>query len=461
MAQDLRDALEAYRRNGALLCVKEPLSWEYELAAVLWRLASGPAVLFGNICGYEVPVVGNVLNERRKLALALDLPPEDLQEHVARALQAPIPPTTVEDPPCQERVHKGAADLRTMFPVPAISEHDGGRYISAGILIARDPRTGRHNMAICRIQVKDDGSLGCYMAPTHSRGFLEEYGRRGLPMEVAVAIGSHPAVMTASQFLTPGDEMEAAGALLGEPLQVARCVSVDLPVPAGSEIVLEGTVEAAESAPEGPFGEFPGTYAPVRHGPVIRLRAVTTRSEPIFQMIVGGRHPEHLVTGAIAREAGLYNAVRAVVPTVRQVALTEGGACRFHAVVSIAKRFEGEGKLAMLAAFTNQDLVKHVTVVDDDIDVHDPREVEWAVATRMRAHEDVVMVPGVKSNPVDPASQDRTVTKLGIDATLPHDAEAGTRVRVGVPPEVMRRVAGLWDRIAPDADPGDPPAGQR
>ena len=168
----------------------------------------------------------------------------------------------------------------------------------------------------------------------------------------------------------------------------------------------------------------------------------------MFQMIVGGRHPEHLVTGAIAREAGLFEAIRSVVPTVRHVRLTEGGTCRFHAVVSISKRFEGEARLSILTAFAKQDLIKYVVVVDDDIDVDDPVAVEWAIATRMRADQDLVVVPGMKSNPVDPMSVDRVITKLGIDATLPMTVAPEARQSVGVPQEVMASIEARWHSIA-------------
>ena len=448
MPQDLRSALELLEQHGDLQRVQTSLSWKYELAAVLWELQAGPTVLFENVEGYEgSPVVGNLLNRRDKLSTALGIPAESLQQHVAQALANPIPPTVAETGPCMEVKLPGSTDLFELLPLPIISEHDGGRYISAGVLICKDPDTGRRNMAICRMQVKAPGTIGVYMAPTHSSMMLKKHQARGTKMEVAVAIGLHPALVVASQFLTSLDETHVAGALFGEPIELVRARTVDLEVPAHAEVVLEGTIDPAETEPEGPFGEFPGTYAPRRPNPVIRLSAVSTRKNPIFQMIVGGRHPEHLVTGAIAREAGLYEAIQSVVPGVTAVQLTEGGTCRFHAVVSIRKRFPGEGRLAILTAFAKQELIKHVIVVDDDIDISDPLDVEWAVATRMRAHEDMVIVPGMKSNPVDPMSTARTITKLGIDATLMVDASADSRQRVGVPDAVRTKVRAQWDDI--------------
>lgn len=451
MSQDLRDALALLEKSGDLLRVRAPLSWKFDLAAALWECESGPTLLFENVVGYSTPVVGNLLNRRDKLATALGLSAGDLQQHIVDGLRRPIAPTLVEEAPCFEVTVPPDTDLTDLLPVPAISEHDGGRYLSAGVIISEDPDTGRRNLAICRMQVQGPGRIGLFLAPTHTRAVLEKHRSRGTTMQVAIALGLHPAIMVASQFLTPLDESHVAGGLFGEPLEMTHARTVDLDVPAYAEVILEGTLDPAETQLEGPFGEFPGTYAPQRPNPVLRLSAISTRRDPIFAMIVGGRHREHLVTGAIAREAGLFDAVQSVVPGVTGVRLPEGGTCRFHAVIAIRKQFEGEGRLAMLTAFTKQDLIKHVIVVDDDVDIHDPDEVEWAIATRSRAHEDFVTVPGMKSNPVDPMAIEKTVTKFGIDATLPIDAAPEARQRVGVPEHVAERVRGVMRDILASA----------
>ncbi|MPZ88643.1 MAG: UbiD family decarboxylase [Nitriliruptorales bacterium] len=445
--QDLRAALDAFAQAGQLIRVTEPIGWDFEAAAVLWRLAHGPAVVFENVTGYDVPIVGNVLNDRGKLAAALGLTVEQTQQRIIDAVDRPYPTTLVESAPCQQIQVDHDIDLLERFPVPRISEHDGGRYLSAGVVVARDPDSGRHNLAIARIQVHPGNRLGCYFAPTHTYQFLQRCRELGRPLEVAVVLGSHPALMAASQLLVPGDELEHAGGILGQGLQVVRCRTVDLTVPAGAEIVLEGLIDPTVAETEGPFGEFPGTYSPQRDNPVIEVQAITMRERPLFQMVVGGTHPEHLVTGAVAREATLLRAIRAVVPGARAAIMPEGGTCRFHAVVSITKRVEGEGKLAILAALSNQDLLKRVVVVDDDIDIHDPVQVEWAIATRMRADDDVVIVPGVKSNPVDPMSRNRTIAKLGIDATLGLEEARGRLPRPDVPTDVRQRIDARWDRI--------------
>ena len=339
--QDLQAAFAALEASHKAVTVSAPVHWRYEAAAILWELQHGPAVRFDDVVGYDVPLVGNMLNTRDKLASALGIGAGELQDHVLAAMDSLVPPVVVPDAACQAHVRTTDLDVLAELPLPQISEADGGRYISAGILVCRDPVTDRQNMAICRMQAKEAGRLGVYMAPTHSAQFLSSYRRLGRRMEIAVAIGCHPAVTVASQMLVPHDEMQIAGGLFGRPLQVARARTVDLVVPAEAEIVLEGWIDPNEVDAEGPFGEFPGTYAPSRQNPVMHLSAITTRERPWFQMIVGGRHPEHLITGAIAREAGLLRSVRAIVPGTRQVVLTEGGNCRFHAVIAIDQRIGG------------------------------------------------------------------------------------------------------------------------
>lgn len=446
MDQSLRGAFESLERAGKAVRTVAPVSWRHEAAAVLWELAHGPTVLFDQVEGYDVPLIGNVLNTRDKLATSLGIATRDLGPRMAAAVDHRIPVEVVEGGTCQQEVVTEGIDLTARFPIPEISEHDGGRYISAGIVIASDPVSGRQNLAIARLQVQGPDRLGVNFAPTHSWGFLQERANRGEQMPVAIAIGCHPVLMAASQYLVPFDEAEVAGALFEEPLRVARGTTVDLTVPAEAEVVLEGFIEPTEGHMEGPFGEFAGLYSGTRTNPVVRLSAITHRSRPWFQMIVGGRHPEHLVTGAVAREATLLRSIRALVPGARQVVLTEGGSSRFHAVVSIEQRVAGEARLAMLTCFSNQDLVKHVTVVDHDIDPTDPTEVEWAVATRMRADRDVTVVEGMKSNPVDPMCLDGTIAKIGFDATLP-PGTVGETPFVDVPSATRERVQARWSEL--------------
>jgi 2,5-furandicarboxylate decarboxylase 1 len=237
------------------------------------------------------------------------------------------------------------------------------------------------------------------------------------------------------------DEFEIAGGLLGEPLRLAAGKTVDVEAPAGCEIVIEGEIDPARLVDEGPFGEFSGIYESYGPSPVMRVTAVTMRADPIFQVIVPSNYPEHCLTGAIAIEATVFRAVQNAVPSLKEVVITQGGCGRLHIVLSVAQARPGEAKKAIFAAFAALNLGKLAIVVDDDIDPRDPAQVEWAMATRMRADRDVVIVPGVKTDRADPMEQGLTVAKMGIDATKPHDIAPEVLEEADVPADVKAAVA--------------------
>jgi 2,5-furandicarboxylate decarboxylase 1 len=241
------------------------------------------------------------------------------------------------------------------------------------------------------------------------------------PLEVAVAVGVDPFTLLASQAILPFgvDELEVASALRSSaPLKLARCASVDLEVPADSEIVFEGIIDPARTRVEGPFGEFPRYYSPEAPRPVLKLRAICFRKDPFFYSILPASR-EHVLLGAIPREASILADVQRAVPSVRAVHLPYGGTCRYHLVISLAKQNEGEARTAMLAAMANNADIKHVVVVDEDIDIFDMEQVEWAMATRFQGDRDLLVIPKTQSSPLDPSSPEGVGTKLGLDATAP------------------------------------------
>ena len=238
--------------------------------------------------------------------------------------------------------------------------------------------------------------------------------------------------------------------IFGEPLDIVKCKTIDVEVPANAEIIIEAVMYPDDFAEEAPFGEFPGTYGGRKENPRLHVKCVTHRENPILQVVSAGKHPEHLLIGGIAREATLFRDVRKTVPGTLRVLMSEGGSCRFHALIAIKKRTEGEGKSAAFAAFASQDLLKRIIVVDDDIDLNDPYEVEWAMATRCDFERDIFIVPGAKSNNADPVAVNHTVAKMGIDATKLLDAPAD-RYRIPyVPDEVDASVQRQWNQYFPD-----------
>jgi 2,5-furandicarboxylate decarboxylase 1 len=266
----------------------------------------------------------------------------------------------------------------------------------------------------------------------------------GKPLEVAIVIGVDPLTLLASQAIAPidFDELEIAGALHREPLQVVKCKTSELRVPADAEIVVEARILPGVREPEGPFGEFPQYYGQLADRHVIEVDAVTHRKDAIFHTIVGGGL-EHLLLGAIPREATLLAHLQRSFPNVIDVHLSRGGIMRYHLYVQMRKRQEGEAKNVMLGAFAGHYDVKHVTVVDEDVDIHNSDEVEWAVATRFQADRDLVIVPESQGSKLDPSTRNGVGAKMGLDATKPLSAGELSFKRIRVPGEERIDVEGL------------------
>jgi 2,5-furandicarboxylate decarboxylase 1 len=253
-------------------------------------------------------------------------------------------------------------------------------------------------------------------------------------------------LLVASQLRLPydTDELAVAGALLGGPVEMVRCVTVDAEAPADAEFVIEGEVLPDVTRREGPFGEFARLYGPSRDLPVVRVTAITHRRDALYLNVLSASSPENVTLGAVGREPSLLSALRASVPTVREVRITIGGGANFHAIVSLQKNFEGEPQKVGFAAFAAQDLLKHVYVVDDDIDVHDDEEVHYALATRMDPSRDIHVIENVKGNPLDPTAVEyapgrAVVNKMIVDATRPFGSAAGYET-AEVPASVLEAV---------------------
>jgi len=348
-------------------------------------------------------------------------------------------------------VHDRAIDLARLLPVPTWFERETAPYITAGVIVAKDPETGRRNISIARLRLEGDGRIMAGIAKNHHLNLLAEKAKAlGRTLEIAVAIGNHTAVLLGSQlYLGLGDdEYDNIGGLLGAPLRLARCKTVDLDVPADAEIVLEGTLDPDALIDEGPVSEFHGFY--VNYGPGIggEIRCVTHRKDAIFQTILPGYASEHCLLGAIAIGATLQKTLQRMIPAVRRVVITEGGMGRLHAVISMHQPKLGEGKRAILLAMGEVNLLKLVTVVEDDVDPENPRDVEWSLAARFRGDEDLMVIPGVKADRCDPVHENLTVTKIGMVATTrPGDGAALSRSEfVRAPHAVLDKVRREIDR---------------
>jgi len=347
----------------------------------------------------------------------------DLASEYARRIKDHVKPVVVSEAPFRYRVVTGDDVDLSRLPIPLYFPDDAGRYLTAGMLVARDPDTGVETEGYHRFQLKGRDRMGVSL---HSRRRMFEYQRRaeshGENLPCAVVLGLHPLVSMGSLAYPPPDvgKFEVVGGLFGEPLQVAPCTSTDLCVPAAAEIVIEGEILAGKREPEGPFGEFTGYFSRRSTEHVFVARAIAMRERPWFQSIGSGRAGDHITTLGLVREAEILNALGRVVPNVKAVHVPLSGASAFTAFVSIKQTRPGEAKHVIPIVLGVDHYLKLVVVVDDDVDVFDESDVLWAVATRMQADQDLVVISGSLGAMLDPSADDRGITaKLGVDATRP------------------------------------------
>lgn len=447
--RNLRDWLDRLASTGRLAVTRPGISLEYELAAVANRLDGRQASFFPRPGGHPVPVVSGLTSDRDWMAEAMGVRPSELLPRFQEAAANPLPCQEVAEAPVQDVVHT-EVDLTRILPLPTHNEHDSGPYITAGLLISRNPRNGIQNVSIHRLQLNGPDRLGVLLLPRHALSYLQMAEEAAADLEVAVVIGVDPLSLLASQAIAPldADEMEIAGALQGAPMPVVRCRTNAVRVPAEAEIVIEGRILRETREEEGPFGEFPQYYGERAPRHVIQVDAVTHRRDPIFHTIVGGGL-EHLLLGGIPREATLLAHLQRSFPSVRDVHLSKGGVCRYHLHVQMQKRSEGEAKNVILGAFGGHYDIKQVIVVDPDVNIHDPREVEWAVATRFQADRDLVVIADSQCSRLDPSTRDGLGTKMGLDATIPLGVSEMRFKRIAVPGEAE---VVLEDVLRPGAD---------
>src|SRR6204780_2303722 len=420
---DLRGWLNQLVAADRLAVAHKGVSLIDELAAIAKKLENERAVLFPEPGHHPIPVVANLFADRSWIADALGVGVANLLSNFRNAVRHPLPWVEVATAPVQEVVHE-KVDLLQQLPIPKHNELDSGPYITAALLIARNPKTGIQNVSIHRCQVSGPDRIGVLLLPRHTLHYFRMAEEAGEALEIALAIGVHPACILASQAIAAldVDEMEIAGALLGQPVEMVKCRTNRVRVPAYAEIVIEGRILPKVREPEGPFGEFPQYYGSRANRDVIQVDAITHRNNPIFHTIVGGG-TEHLLLGGTPREATLLEHLQRSFASVRDVRLTRGGTCRYHLVVKIDKASQGEPKNIIMGAFAGHYDIKQVVVVDMDVDIDDPTEIEWAIATRFQADRDLVVISGAQGSKLDPSSDEGVSAKMGTDATKPLSTE--------------------------------------
>jgi 2,5-furandicarboxylate decarboxylase 1 len=406
MKKDLRSYLQQLIEHDRdqLMVVEREVDPEFEVAAIVdgmranARYPKFPAVLFTNVKGSEVPLLINLHGTYERLALSIDSTVQSMVEEFARREANPIPVQRVEraEAPVKEVLWTGAEANLCRLPILRHQELDAGRYVTSAVSVTRDPASGVLNGGIFRAQLHGEQELGFQVGAYQSTRYIflarQEHGE---PLEVAMVIGHHPAWLLAGTTNPPGlgGELEVAGGLLRQPLEVVRAETLDLDVPARAEIVIEGIVDTNPDRyrNEGPFGEYPRYYTGSGKQPVFKVTAITTRRNPIY-VDVFNAHDEHLAIGGLARMGFLLNRVRDVSPGVTGLHLPLSGSARNHAYVSMKKRADGEPHLVAFALMAYSQATKHVFIVDDDIDVTNESDVLWALATRFQADKDLVTI---------------------------------------------------------------------
>jgi 2,5-furandicarboxylate decarboxylase 1 len=386
---------------------------------------SDKALLFTDVRGYSMPVASGLLQSRKRLALGMEVPYEKIEAKLRSAMDHPVKPKRVNRAPVKEvTLTKNKIDLYQL-PVPIFSIMDGGPMITAGVVIAEDPEFGL-NAGIYRMMLKEKNITGIdIVTPNNLRKFAERALQRKKPLPISVSIGTHPAELVASTFKANlgVNELTFAGGLRGQAVPLADGETIPVPCIADAEIVLEGEIlPEGWVHPEGPFCEFNRLMGGIHMNPRVRIKAIMHRKEPIYYAL---HMPwENIWMSAPIYEAAAWRVLHEAGVQATAINLTPGGCCHWHIVAAIKKQ-PGDGKNAIMALLSIAD-VKQVTIVDDDIDVFDPTDVEWAVATRVQADRDVLIVSNARSKPLDPSlpptpGRIPTTAKMGIDATIPED----------------------------------------
>jgi UbiD family decarboxylase len=413
---DLREFLQIIEERGELLRIRKAVSPRFEIASILKKYDNGPAIFFEKVKGSKMKAVGGVCGTRDRLSLALGTEKTKIHETLSQAYNYLVKPRQTNDAPVKEVIEKpNLEDL----PIVTHYEKDAGPYITAGIVFAKDPNTGIQNASFHRMLFIDKDHLIVRIVPRHLHRIFTLLKEKNRPLEVAIAIGLHPTVMLGSSASIPygQNEMMVSNALLKNSFELTKCANVDILVPADAEIVLEGYILPEREGKEW-MTDILGLYDVPRKQPILELIGVMRRRDSIYQALLPAGS-EHILLMGLNREVSIWESVRKVVPEVKGVNLTLGSGGWLHAIIAVRKQSEGDAKNVILASFGAHSSLKMCTVVDVDIDIYDPNDVDWAVSTRMQPDKDVIIISDVRSSSLDPSSnQNHLITsKIGIDAT--------------------------------------------
>ncbi|MEE2654627.1 MAG: UbiD family decarboxylase [Pseudomonadota bacterium] len=422
MTTSFRDIVENLRRDGHVEDITKPVDIRH-IATLVDK--SEKALVFHNVNDYAMPVISGVANSRERIGAAFDCLYEDVYRRLDEGLSSPIEPELINGGPVRQILMVDDDVDLFELPVPLFSIHDGGPMITAGVTIAKSS-SGSLNAGIYRFLLREKNLTGIdIVTPNDLQLLALEAFRRNESLPISINIGTHLAINVGATYRAPmgQSELAIAGGMLGGPIQLTPGETVDVPCIADAEIVLEAEIlPTGWTKPEGRFGEFTRLMGGLHWNPQVKIKAISMRKDAMYYAL---HMPwEVILPGAPNREAAVRRAFKTANLDLVNVNITPGGSCYFHAIVSIRKR-PGDAKHAIMAALVASD-IKHVVVVDEDIDVFNGTDVEWAIATRVQADRDIVIIPDLRAKPLDPslkATPGRTpiTTKCGIDATIPDD----------------------------------------
>lgn len=411
----LRDLLAQLEHEHKLTRITKEVSHRYEVANIIYSLDEQP-IIFDHVKGFEFPVFAGITSNRDVIAEGLGTTKEHLLQKLVQALRHPTDPEPMDTAPCQEVVLKNP-DLRTL-PLLYHLEGDGGRYATATVSTIKDPETGR-NVSYHRLMEIGPNKLTARLIK--KRQTRTTYDKIDGDLEMAVCIGNSTAVMVAASLGPPPetDEFRIANTL--DPTPLVKCITKDLEVPAETEIVLEGRL-TRDLDREGPFVDLTETRDFERQEPVFVVDCITHRKHPLYQALIPGRF-EHKTLMGMPKEPTIYDEVSKVVDC-KNALVTMGGGSWLHGIVQIKKQHPDDGKKAIEAAFNGHKSMKHVVIIDENVDMYNSDAVEWAIATRFQGDRDLVIMPDQPGSSLDPsgkheAGKKTLTTKVGVDATIP------------------------------------------
>jgi 4-hydroxy-3-polyprenylbenzoate decarboxylase len=451
MPRDLRGFLKLLEDRGQLRRISAPVDPDLEVAEIANRLllAGGPALLFENVKGSKMPLAINVMGTVERVCLAMNMdhpaeletlgqklallyqprPPKKLSQAVelGKALFDVIKAKPLRDllPPCHQVVLKDDAVDLTQLPLLRVYAGDAGKVLTLGLMITKDPENGIPNIGVYRLQLQSKNTMTVqWLSVRGCSRHLRKAAEMGQKLEVAIALGVDPLLIMAAATPLPVDMSEwlFAGLYGGQGIHLAKCKTVDLEVPADSEIVLEGTITPGETAVDGPAGDHIGYYGGVNEqAPLIRFHCLTHRKDPIYMTTFSGRPPKEDAMMAIALNRIYTPILRQQVPEIQDFFLPMEGLSYKAAVLSIDKAYPGQAKRAALAfwsALPQFNYTKFVIVVDKDINIRDPRQVMWAVTSKVDPVRDVFILPNNPFDRLDFATERPGLgSRMGIDAT--------------------------------------------